>query len=96
VVTTLIQIIYFLVDITIWVIIGQGILSWLIAFNVVNLSNEFVRQLAQVLNAITEPLYRPLRKLIPPVGQVDLTPMAAIIILIIVQIVLRNLSYGLI
>lgn len=89
---TLIQILYFLSDLAIWVIIGQGILSWLIAFNVVNRSNDFVRQIEVVLNALTEPLYRRLRRFIPPAGHVDLTPMAAIVLLIILQIVLRNLA----
>ncbi len=89
---TLIQIIYFLTDLAIWVIIGQGILSWLIAFNIVNRSSEFVRQVDLVLHTLTEPIYRPLRRWIRPIGHVDLTPMAAIVLLIIVQIILRNMA----
>lgn len=81
----LIDIIAILLNILWWIIIGQAILSWLIAFNVINTHNDFVAQLWQVLDRLTEPLYRPFRRFMPDFGGIDLTPMLVLILLIIVQ-----------
>ena len=68
-----------------WIIIAQAVMSWLIAFNVINTHNDFVRQLWTVLDRITEPLYRPFRRIMPDFGGLDLTPMVVLILLIIMQ-----------
>ena len=60
-------------------------MSWLLAFNVINTHNEFVRQLWYVLERITEPLYRPIRRIMPDFGGIDLTPMVVLILLIIIR-----------
>ncbi len=74
-----------LLNILWWIIIVQAVMSWLLAFNVINTHNEFVRQLWYVLERITEPLYRPLRRIMPDFGGIDLTPMLVLILLIIIR-----------
>ncbi|WP_077148457.1 YggT family protein [Sphingopyxis sp. KK2] len=74
-----------LLNILWWIIIVQAVMSWLLAFNVINTHNEFVRQLWLVLERITEPLYRPIRRIMPDFGGIDLTPMVVLILLIIIR-----------
>ena len=68
-----------------WFIIIQIVLSWLIAFNVVSMQNDLVRQLVESLHRITEPLYRPVRKIMPDLGMIDLAPMVVILIVMILR-----------
>ena len=72
-------------NLLVWVLIIQAVMSWLIAFNVINTHNDFVGQLWHVLERITEPLYRPFRRIMPDFGGLDLTPMLVLIIIIILQ-----------
>ena len=58
-----------------WIIIIQAILSWLVAFNVINTHNHFVRSLLHALDRITAPLYRPIRRIMPDFGGLDFSPM---------------------
>ncbi|PZQ24250.1 MAG: osmotic-shock protein [Sphingopyxis macrogoltabida] len=81
----LIQIVDIILTVLWWFIIAQAIMSWLIAFNVINTHNEFVGQLWMVLDRITEPLYRPFRRIMPDFGGLDLTPMLVLILIIIIQ-----------
>lgn len=81
----LLDILMILLNVLWWIIIVQAVMSWLIAFNVINTHNEFVGQLWYVLERITEPLYRPFRRIMPDFGGLDLTPMAVLILLIIMQ-----------
>ena len=74
-----------------WVIIGQVILSWLIAFNVLNTSSLGLRAFLKALDRMTEPLYRPIRRLLPDFGGIDFSPL---ILLLLIQ-VLRMLLAGL-
>ena len=74
-----------LLNILWWIIIVQAVMSWLIMFNVINTHNQFVDQLWMVLGRITEPLYRPFRRIMPDFGGLDLTPMVVLILLIIIQ-----------
>jgi YggT family protein len=74
-----------------WVIIGQIIISWLFAFNVLNAGSGGVRAFADALERITAPLYRPIRRLLPDFGGIDFSPL---VILILIQI-LRKLLGGL-
>ena len=62
-------------------IIISAVLSWLVAFNVINLRNQFVYSVARVLDAVTTPVLAPFRRLIPPLGGVDISPIIAILIL---------------
>lgn len=93
---TLYQIIDYLVNIIVFVVIVQFVLSLLIAFNVVNTHNQFVATVYQGLNALLEPLLRPIRRFMPNTGGIDFSPMVLIIGLTILQIILGNLAraYG--
>jgi YggT family protein len=63
-------------------IIISAILSWLVAFDVINLRNQMVYNFARFLDAVTRPILRPVQKVIPPIGGVDISP---IIVLIVIQ-----------
>ena len=67
------------------IVIAHAIFSWLIAFNVINTYNDFVRTVWQTLNAIMEPIYRPIRRIMPDFGAIDLTPLVVIIILLVID-----------
>ena len=81
----LLQIIDLLLSVVMWIIIIQAILSWLVAFNVVNTSNDFVRQALYALDRMTEPLYRPIRRVMPDFGALDLSPMVVLLLIYILR-----------
>ena len=81
----LLQIVHIILTVLWWFIIAQAVMSWLIAFNVINTHNQFVGQLWTVLDRITEPLYRPVRKIMPDLGMIDLAPMVVILIVMILR-----------
>ncbi|WP_419723181.1 YggT family protein [Sphingobium aromaticiconvertens] len=88
----LMGIIYIVLQAATWIIIIQAILSWLVAFNVINLSNDFVRTVLTALDRITEPMYRPIRRIMPDLGALDLSPMVVLLtIMILQQAILPNL-----
>jgi YggT family protein len=89
----LFQIVDILLTVAWWFIIVQAILSWLIAFNVINTSNPFVAQMWMTLDRLTEPLYRPFRRIIPDFGGLDLTPMAVLVLIMILQGPVLNYLY---
>lgn len=82
------QILYIILSAISWIIIIQAILSWLVAFNVLGNRNETVSQIYWALDKLTEPVYRPIRKIMPDFGALDLTPMVVLLLIIIVQRVL--------
>jgi YggT family protein len=89
----LIDIIYILLNVVWWIIVIQAILSWLIAFNVINTYNDFVRSIWQALDKMTQPLYAPIRRIMPDFGALDLSPMVVLLILyILMRVVLPNLA----
>ena len=71
-----------------WAIIGNAILSWLIAFDVINLRHPIARQVANFLDAVTRPVLAPFRRFIPPIGGIDVTPILALLVIQGVQIYL--------
>jgi YggT family protein len=73
------------IDIYFWFVIAMVVMSWLIAFNVINVQNQFVRQLQYVLYRLTEPLLGPIRRFMPDLGGVDISPMVLLIGLIFLQ-----------
>jgi YggT family protein len=75
-----------LLDLLMYAIIISAILSWLVAFDVINLRNRFVYNVAHFLDAVTRPVLRPVQRFIPPLGGVDISP---IIVLLIIQGVRR-------
>ncbi|OQW72367.1 MAG: osmotic-shock protein [Proteobacteria bacterium ST_bin13] len=89
---TLIQIAMVLLNLVWWVVVVQIVLSLLISFNVINTYNDFVRSLYQGLDKLTEPMYRPIRKVLPDFGQIDFSPAVILIGLQIGQLVLGNVA----
>ena len=87
--TSIIILISQLIEIFIWFLIAQAILSWLIAFNIVNTHNNIVSLIGNFLYKITEPLLKPIRRFLPDFGGIDISP----IILIILLIFFRNLLF---
>ncbi|HEY1838068.1 MAG: YggT family protein [Rhizomicrobium sp.] len=75
-----------LISIYTWIVIVAVVVSWLVAFGVINVYNHVVRSIVQALDAITEPVFRQVRRVIPPIGGLDLSPL-------IVLIALQFLSY---
>ncbi|MBQ0818570.1 MAG: YggT family protein [Methyloceanibacter sp.] len=85
----LIGFIVYVIQLYIWVIIASAILSWLIAFNVVNTSNRFVYSVADMLYRVTEPALRPIRSILPDLGGIDISPVILILFLLfIINVVL--------
>jgi YggT family protein len=78
----------YLIDLLIWIIIASAVLSWLIAFNVVNPYNQFVRSLWELFQRVTEPMLRPIRRLLPDMGGIDVSPVILILILIFIRVVI--------
>ena len=74
-----------LLDLYMWAIIIGVILSWLVAFNIVNTSNRFVFIVGDFIHRITEPALRPIRRTIPNLGGIDISPVILIILLIFAQ-----------
>ena len=77
------------IELFIWLLIIQAILSWLVAFGIVNTQSNFVNMIGNFLYKITEPLLKPIRRLLPEFGGVDISP----VILIILLIFFRNLLF---
>ena len=78
-----------LLNILFWIIIIQVIMSWLLAFNVLNTSSNGVRTFAVALDRITAPMYRPIRRILPDFGGLDFSPL---VILILIQVIERLLA----
>jgi YggT family protein len=81
----LLQIVQLLLTVFTFIIVAQAILSWLIAFNVINTYNEFVRSLWNGLKVVTEPVYRPIRRVLPDFGALDISPLVVLLILYILN-----------
>lgn len=73
------------INIFVWLIILQVVLSWLIAFNVINTSNRFVYMVGDFLYRITEPVMRPIRRILPNLGGIDLSPLVLLLLLFFAQ-----------
>lgn len=86
---SLIILILTVIELYIWVLIISAVLSWLIAFNVVNTHNRFVYTVSDFLYRVTEPALRPIRRFVPQLGGVDISP----VVLILLLIFLKNLIY---
>jgi YggT family protein len=85
----LVSIVDLLLDVLWWVIIVQVVLSWLLAFNVLNIHSGGVRNFVVALDRLTAPLYRPIRRILPDFGGLDFSPF---VILILIQVIKKLLS----
>lgn len=91
VVSGLFQLIRVVLGLLVWAIIINAILSWLVAFDVINLRNQFVNSVARFLDAVTAPVLRPIQRVMPSLGGVDISPIIAILIIqyVLISILLR-------
>jgi len=90
---SLILLIYQILELYKWVLLISVIMSWLISFNVINTRNRFVYLVIDVLNRLTEPVLKPIRRLLPNLGGLDLSPVVLFLLLWFAQNLL--LEYGL-
>ncbi len=92
----LIWLILTVINLIIWVVIISAIMSWLIAFNVINLQNRAVYMIYDALNRLTEPLLAPIRRFIPNLGGLDISPVILILILLFIKnFIVLDLAYSL-
>jgi YggT family protein len=86
----LLQTLAMLLNLVWWVFLIMIIMSWLISFNVINTRNQFVASIWRILNQVTEPILRPIRRIIPPVGGLDLSPIIVFVIIFFLQSFIAN------
>ena len=75
-----------------YIIIAQAILSWLVAFNVIDTHSDFVRSFLNALDRMTEPLYRPIRRILPDFGGIDFSPLVVLLLIYVLRILLSGLA----
>ena len=92
--TSLLQIVFLILDIVYFVIIVQIIMSWLISFQVLNLHQPLVAQIWDGLNRLLEPIYRPIRNMLPNTGGLDLAPLIVLVGIYALRIIIRNNMYA--
>lgn len=89
----LLSFISYLLTLYVYILIASAILSWLIAFNVINPYNQFVRMISEFLYRITEPVLRPIRAMLPNLGGIDISPVIVILIIIFIQsVIIPNIA----
>jgi YggT family protein len=76
-----------------WVVIAAVIVSWLTAFNVINQYNNFVRTVLRILHALTDPVFRQVRRVIPPMGGLDFSPIIVFVIIWFLQYTINWASF---
>jgi YggT family protein len=88
--------VYTVLDIYEWVVILAVIVSWLTAFNVINVHNDIVRSILRILLAMTEPVFRQVRRIVPAVGGLDLAPLIVIVLIEFLKYTIRwmTVRYG--
>ena len=87
------DIVLIVLDLYIWLLIASAILSWLIAFNVVNTHNQVVATIGEFLYRITEPLLRPIRSVLPNLGGIDVSPVILILLILFLENVIIRYIY---
>ena len=74
-------------------IIASAVMSWLVAFNVVNIRNDVVRSIWNMLNALTEPALRPIRRFMPNTGGVDISPVVLFLLIQLIELIIQDYIY---
>ena len=82
--------VFSLINLYIYIIIGNVVLSWLIAFGIVNMQNNIVRSLYGVFHQLTEPVMGPIRRLLPSLGGIDFSPLIVLLLLYFAQSLIRE------
>jgi YggT family protein len=90
---SILYIILIVLDIYVWLLIAAAVLSWLIAFNVINTRNQFVATVGDFLYRITEPVLRPIRNMLPSLGGIDISPVVLILIIILIKDIIVRYIY---
>ena len=80
-------------QIYIWLLIAAAVLSWLVAFNVVNTRNQVVAMIGDMLYRLTEPLLRPIRSMLPHLGGIDISPVILILLILLLENVIIRYIY---
>lgn len=83
-----------LLNILWWIIVIQAVMSWLIAFNIINTWNDTVRSVWNALQKMTDPLYRPIRRIMPDFGGLDLSPLVVLLIIYILMTIILPYIYN--
>ncbi|MGH6818840.1 MAG: YggT family protein [Methylovirgula sp.] len=89
----ILDVILIVLQIYTYIIIIVAILSWLIAFHVINIYNDFVRSIWNALNAITEPLLRPIRQALPNLGGIDISPVILLLLIFLLEDIIERYIY---
>jgi YggT family protein len=89
----LLDVIVLLLNLYIYLLVAAAVLSWLIAFNVINTRNQFVAVVGDFLYRITEPVLRPIRNALPNLGGIDVSPVVLILIIILIERVIYYYIY---
>ena len=87
------DIVLLVLQIYIWMLIAAAVLSWLVAFNVVNTRNQVVAMLLDFLYRLTEPLLRPIRLMLPNLGGIDVSPVILILLILLLENVIVRYIY---
>lgn len=90
----LLQFIDLILGIIIMIIIAQVIVSWLLVFNILNMSNRFVAMVANALSQITDPLLRPIRRVVPSFGGLDISPILLFLAIYFIRLVILYPAMG--
>lgn len=77
-----------------WIVLIDVVLSWLIAFNVINTHNDMVRSIWRALESLTQPLYRPIRKILPDFGALDLSPLIVLLVINVLRAIVLPDVFG--
>ncbi|MCA8881034.1 MAG: YggT family protein [Rhodobacteraceae bacterium] len=88
--TSLFQILLLILDVVWFLMIAHIIMSWLINFQVLNLGQELVRSIWYGLNRLLDPIYQPIRRILPPMGGLDLAPLVGLLAVYAIRIILMN------
>ncbi|TMJ14991.1 MAG: YggT family protein [Alphaproteobacteria bacterium] len=89
---SLIGIVDLLLKVLSYIIIAQAILSWLVAFNVINTHNDFMRSFLRALDRMTDPIYRPIRRILPDFGGIDFSPIVVLLLIYIARMLLQGVA----
>ncbi|HZL40601.1 MAG TPA: YggT family protein [Pseudolabrys sp.] len=90
---SVLDIILLILQIYIWLLIASAVLSWLVAFNVVNTRNQVVAMVGDFLYRVTEPLLRPIRSMMPNLGGIDVSPVILILLILLLENVIVRYIY---
>ena len=91
----LLRIVIVAIDLYIWAVIISAVLTWLVHFGVVNTRNQFVSMIGEFLWRLTEPALRPIRRFVPNMGGIDISPIVLILLLWFAQMVIGNIHVSL-